>query len=210
MKKLLFGVLGFVVFAFYGAIPSLAITAEPASGIYAPNSVVTVVVRAYDDIDGSNATAVQIRLSVSGPGSSIVAGSWDDRNASNYLSIGTCTSNNDSETSDSICVDMAKTTGAVQGGEILGSFKIQLGTSGVTTVQEADGNGYLIGSSISNNDPGRNLAQFTVQNDVTPTPTPLPVTAIGDSSILMIAGLSIIFAGVGFFIWRERSTKIAN
>lgn len=210
MKKLFVGLVSFFTLSFFMVSPVGAITAEPESGIYAPNSVVTVVLNAYEDIEGSNATAVQIRLDIEGPGSTIVAGSWDDRNASNFLSIGTCTANNDEETSTSICLDMAKTQGSVQGGEILGSFKIQLGGAGVTTVQEADGNGYLIGSTISDSDVGRNLAQYTVQENVTPTPTPLPVTGIEDYPVFMIAGLAVIFAGVGFFIWREKSIKTTD
>ncbi len=184
-----------------------AYTVSPDSGSYAPGDEQTIAILASPP--GETST-LQLRLSV--VNATIVPGSINTSAAeeNGYLFIGVCPDNT-KYTTTTLCIDIAKTTGMIANGDLLGQFKIKFnsGVSSATLVTNTE-NGYLIGSSVQP-DEGRGLGSYLVSVINTPTPTPLPVTGIEDyPGLVIVGGVFLVFVGMGFFIIRSRSQSLQS
>lgn len=190
-------------------ISTKAFTVSPDSGSYSPGAEQTIAIIANPPAETST---LQLRISVMGatvvPGSVITSAAEEN----GYLFIGVCPGGTGIKyTSSSLCIDIAKSSGTIANGDLLGQFKIRF-NEGVTsaTLVTAVENGYLIGSDVLP-DVGRGLGSYTVSVANTPTPTNLPVTGISDyPGLVIVGGVFLVFVGVGFFIMRSRSQNLQS
>lgn len=207
MKNLLYVISFAVVSLLMMPLTANAYTVSPDTGSYAPGDEQTIAILAAPP--GETST-LQLRLAV--VNATIVPGSINTSAAeeNGYLFIGVCPDNT-KYTTTTICIDIAKTTGLIANGDLLGQFKIKFnsGVSSATIVTNTE-NGYLIGSNVQV-DEGRGLGAYVINTANTPTPTPLPVTGIEDYPILVIAGgVFLVFVGMGFFIMRSKSQNLQS
>jgi len=192
-----------------------ALYVQPQSGTFAPGSEVTVTVKTNSGL-AANTGAMQLRLDIAN--ATVTQGlqstDCDPINGGRYFCIGVCDAATPiGYTNNSICIDFAAAgeNSSIASDSVLGFFKIRLSSTPgqVATVTAGSGNGYFVGNTLS---PVTGvLGSYTIQSGTNPSPTPLPITGIEDYPVLvMLAGIAIIFLGVGFFIYRDKTQRITN
>lgn len=210
MKKLLSVLSVAVVSLLMFPIPAKAFTVSPASGSFSPGQEQTIAIVANPPATSST---LQLRIKIIGatvvPGSVITSAAEEN----GYLMIGVCAQGNNMKyTETTVCIDMAKTSGSITNGDLLGQFKIKFnqGVTSATVLTDVE-NGYLLEGGNVLPDEGRGLGSYTVSVVNTPTPTPLPVTGIEDyPGLVIVGGVFLVFVGVGFFIMRSRSQNLQS
>ncbi len=207
MRRLFTTILLTFVFLFSYSTSVLALTASPSSGQVSPNSEQTIAILAAPP--GDNVGAAKLRLNVFG--ATIVPGSvsFESSESNGYLTIGVCEGQT-RYTDDSVCVDMAKSSGVVASGDLLVQFRIkfdEFGLAGKVTI-DASGSGYSTGTTftpVTNS----NLAEFDIVANNSPAPTDLPITGIEDyPGLVLLLGVATVALGIGFFVWRNQEQEI--
>lgn len=187
---------------------SLALTVSPSSGTVRPHSEQTIAILAAPPAE--NVGAAKLRLKIDG--ATIVPGSVSFSSAEDngYLVIGVC-ADSKRYTTDTVCVDIAKTSGsAMASGDLLAQFTIkfdEFGFGGKAIISGA-GSGYTLSSSFSPI-PDSLLAEFDIVADAVPSPTDLPITGIEDyPGLVLLLGVATVALGIGFFVWRNQEREI--
>lgn len=227
MKKNLLSAFVSLILVSVLAVPAYAVSVAPNSGTVSASSTITVSIVASPNV--SNAKAVSLRLTAS---NGTITGYTSPAESANFLALGVCNDNGAKYTATEVCVDLAKTgTNTVSANESLGSFTIQVGASGTTTINAASDNGYLSEGESNINPQTGQLASYTISTGggggTTPTPTTgggggtnptpttaggaptptgeLPKTGITDYPIAAFGGIIAVVFGASLYIYAAKA-----
>lgn len=211
MRRIFSTLLLAFIFMFSLTTSSLAMTVSPNSGSFPPHGEQTIAVLAAPPAD--NVGGVKLRLNIGG--ATIVPGSvsFTAADENQYLTIGVCEGSK-RYTDTTICADMVKTGGAtVASGDLLVQFTIkfdEFGLAGKAVIGGDQNNGYLVGNTFTPHTQTI-LGEYDIVSNVTPSPTPLPVTGIEDyPGLVLLIGIAAVALGVGFFVWRNQEREIST
>ena len=176
-----------------------ALSINPNSGTYAPNTLQNIAILASLPAESEDANGVKIRLSITG--ATFVENTFIE-DKTGKLSIPTC-EGGVFYTSTEFCMDTVKTTGSFSNNELLGQITIRFNSgSSTASILVSNGTEYLVGEDLAPISTGA-IASYIISEGV--QPTTLPVAGISDHPALMLAiGVFTVFLGLGFFAIRNK------